>query len=226
MKNISKYCFILILIFSLEARAQEGDTLVFRPTFSLGYDLSGLARNYFEPEVLMQHVSASYEWQPHLFANIEAGNLDVAVARETHNYEARGVFLRAGVNYNLFQKNQAMKGEEIFLAIRYGFGWLTHEAPRIIINQPYWGSVETSFEAAPFSAHWAEIGGGLKTKLFWNFYLGWDLRIRLMLARNPGSDMSPYYISGFGKNDGNTSVMLHYSLFYKFSAGKNKIYIR
>jgi hypothetical protein len=202
------------------------DTLVFRPTVSLGYDLSGLARNYFEPEVMVHGISGSFEWQPNWFAAIEAGNLDVAIARETHNYDARGLFFRAGVNYNLLQKNPSMKGEEIFLSFRYGFGTLSHEAPRIIINDPYWGSVEGAFEAARYSAHWAEIGGGLKTKLFWNLYLGWDLRIRLMLARKPGSDMDPYYISGFGKNDGNTSVMLHYSLFYKFSAGKNKLYIR
>lgn len=226
MKNISKYCFILILTFSFNARAQEQDTLLFRPTVSLGYDLSGLVRNYFEPEVLMQGVSASVEWQPNWFAVLEAGNMDVAVARETHNYDAQGLFFRTGVNYNLFQKNKAMKGEEISLALRYGFGWLSHEAPRIIITEPYWGQVEDSFEAAGYSAHWAEIGGGLKTKLFWNIYLGWDLRIRLMLARNPGSDMEPYYISGFGRNEGNTSVMLHYSVIYKFSAGKNKTYIR
>lgn len=210
----------------MAARGQERDTLVFRPTFSLGYDLSGLARNYFEPEVLMQHISASYEWQPNWFAALEAGNMDVTVERETHNYHSQGLFFRAGVNYNLLQKSPAMKGEEIFLAFRYGFGWLTHEAPRIIITEPYWGSVEEAFESAGYSAHWAEIGGGLKTKLFWNIYLGWDLRIRLMLARNPGSEMEPYYISGFGKNNGNTAVMLHYSLFYKFSAGKNKKYIR
>lgn len=174
----------------------------------------------------MQGVSASVEWQPNWFAVLEAGNMNVAVARETHNYDAHGLFFRTGVNYNLFQKNKAMKGEEISLALRYGFGWLSHEAPRIIITEPYWGQVEDSFEAAGYSAHWAEIGGGLKTKLFWNIYLGWDLRIRLMLARNPGSDMEPYYISGFGRNEGNTSVMLHYSVIYKFSAGKNKTYIR
>ncbi|MDX9941358.1 MAG: DUF6048 family protein [Bacteroidales bacterium] len=226
MKSISKYFFILILSFSLSARAQQGDTLVFRPSFSLGYDLAGLARNFLEPEVMMHQVTAAYEWQPNWFAAMEAGHMDVGVARETHNYDARGLFFRAGVNYNLFQKNPAMKGDEIFLAFRYGFGWLDHEAPRIIITEPYWGSVEDVFEPAGYSAHWAEIGGGLKTKLFWNLYLGWDLRIRLMLARNAGSEMEPYYISGFGKNEGNTSVMLHYSLYYKFSAGKNRIHIR
>ncbi|MBW6497080.1 MAG: hypothetical protein K0B09_01695 [Bacteroidales bacterium] len=221
MKNISKYFFILILAHSLSAKAQqEADTLVFRPSLSLGYDLSGLALNLLEPEVFMHGASLGYEWRPNWIAAIELGNMDIGVQRETHTYEASGVFFRAGLSYNLLQDNPRMQGEEVFLSFRYGFGTLTHEAPRITVDEPYWGSVEGSFEQAGYSAHWAEIGGGLKTKLFWHIYLGWDLRLRLMLARNPGSEMNPYYISGFGRNKGNSAVMLHYSVYYKFPFGK------
>jgi hypothetical protein len=221
LKNISKYFFILILVISLPAKAQEkADTLIFRPALSLGYDISGLVLNLIEPEVFLHGISAGFEWRPSWIAALEVGNMDIGVERESHTYDAKGVFFRAGVNYNLLQKNPKMPGEEIFLSFRYGFGTLTHEAPRIIINDPYWGQIEGSFEKAGYSAHWAEIGGGLKTRLFWHFYLGWDLRLRLMLARNPGSEMNPYYISGFGKNKGNSAVMLHYSVYYKFPFGK------
>ncbi len=221
MKNISKYFFILILTYSLSAKAQqESDTLSFRPTLSLGYDMSGLVLYLLEPEVFMHGALLGYEWRPNWFATLEAGNMSIGVERETHSYEASGVFFRAGLNYNLLQGNPRMKGEEIFLLFRYGFGRLNHEAPRLIINDPYWGSVEGAFEKAPYTAHWAEIGGGLKTRLFWHIYLGWDLRLRLILARQPGSEMNPYYISGFGKNKGNSAVMLHYFVYYKFPFGK------
>ena len=219
MKNISKYFFILILAISPGVKAQEAETLVFRQNVSLGYDVSGFARKLIEPEVFMHGISAGFEWRPNWTASLELGTLGIDVQRDSHQYLASGFFVRSGVNYNLLQKT-SMPGEELFVSFRYGFGSLAHEAPNISIIDPYWGSLETSLDPARYSAHWAEIGGGLKTRLFWNIYIGWDLRIRLKLARSSDIEMEPYYISGFGKGKNNSVVMLHYSVYYKFPFGK------
>lgn len=208
------------MLISLTAKAEEPDSLHFRPTLSLGYDLSGLARNLLEPDVFMHGFSAAYEWQPNWFAALEAGTMRADIERETHNYDASGVFFRAGINYNLFQNKAGMEGEEIFLSVRYGYGTLSHEAPRIVINNPYWGPSSFTMERENYSAHWGEIGGGLKARLFWNIYLGWDVRIRFILAQTKDAAMSPYYISGYGRGKNNSAVMLHYSVYYKFPLGK------
>lgn len=216
MKNTSKYFFILILTISLSGKAQNSDTIVFRPMLTLGYDVSGYARLLLEPEVFMHGFSASYEWKPNWMGAIEVGSMNIDITRDSHQYTSRGIFFRGGVNYNLLQKRPAFSNDEVFLSLRYGFGSLNQQAPFIIIYDPYWGSLETSLDPARYSAHWAEIGGGLKTKLFWNIYLGWDLRIKVLLAQKSDIDMEPYVISGYGKNRGNSAVMVHYSFFYKF----------
>lgn len=215
MKNISKYFFLLALVLSTASQAQVADTLVFRPSLSLGYDVSGMARRFFEPNVFMHGVSAGIEWRPNLTAIVELGTLNIDINKETHTYLSRGFFVRTGLNYNLLQRRLSMPGEELFVSVRYGFGSLTHEAPFILIDDPYWGPFETMQQPAGYTAHWAEIGGGLKTKLFWNIYIGWDLRVRMKLAHKSEVDMEPYYISGFGKGENNSAVMLHYSVYYK-----------
>ncbi len=220
MKNISKYIFLLALAISTAAKAQDTDTLVFRPSLSLGYDVLGMARKLIEPQVFMHGVSLGYQWRPNWTASIELGTLDIDILKETHHYLARGFFLRTGVNYNLLQRRASMPGEELFVSVRYGFGNLTHEAPYILINNPYWGRFETLKQPANYASHWAEIGGGLKTKLFWNIFIGWDLRIRMKLSSKSEIDMEPYYISGFGKGKNNSAIMLHYSVYYKFPYGK------
>lgn len=220
MKNISKYIFLLALAISTAAQAQDPDPVVFRPGLSLGYDVSGIARRLIEPQVFMHGISAGYEWQPNWTASAELGTLNIDIRKETHHYLASGFFLRGGVNYNLLQKRATMPGEELYISVRYGYGNLTHQAPYILINDPYWGPFETLKQQASFVAHWAEIGGGLKTKLFWNIFIGWDLRVRMKLSSHSDNDMEPYYISGFGKEKNNSAIMLHYSVYYKFPFGK------
>lgn len=206
----------MILAVDLSAQAAEPDTVPFRPNVTLGYEVAGQVLRFLYPERKGHSLSLSFEWQPHLMAAIEAGTSGVDIKKPSHIYSSSGGFLKAGINYNLLQKRPDLKGNQIFLLMRYGFGFLTHEAPLIVINDGYWGEASVSFEKANFLAHWAEIGGGLRTRLFGNFFIGWDVRLRLMMARNHGSELNPYYIGGFGRNHNNSSVGFQYFIFYKF----------
>lgn len=191
------------------------DTL-FNPGLRLGVDLSGLVRNYMEPEAMSWEASAGMEWSRNWFAAIEGGGTHIDIQRQTHNYRANGFFIRTGIDYNLIDRPDMAGVGSVYALARYGIGRINHEAPGVIISNTYWGDYQTAVPAESAYAHWFETGGGLRTKLIGNFFAGWTIRARFPLFLKETQGMEPYYISGFGKNSGRPVVMLHFSLYYQF----------
>lgn len=212
--NTSKYIIPLLLLLSPALHAVN-DSL-FSPGLRIGADLSGFARNYFEPETMAWEVSTEMEWRRNWIAVLEGGGLHVAVKKTSHSYMAKGYFFRAGIDYNLIDRPDMENVGMVYALTRYGFGRLRHEASNILIYNDYWGDYESSIAPETGFAHWFEIGGGLKTRLAGNFFIGWSVRARFLLHLTDTQGMEPYYISGFGKNEGKPSVMVHYYLYYKF----------
>lgn len=216
--NISKYfCLILILINSMLLQANEVEDTLFRWSARVGFDLSGPARLYLEPEVQSWEMVADIEWRANWYAVVEAGFMGIDVERPRHQYQASGSFFRVGINHNLMQKYDSKEIGIGYALFRYGVGTLQHNAPGISIESPYWGDYETAVDTEPLYAHWLEIGGGLTTKLIGRVYAGWSLRTRLLLKRTENTAMDPYYISGFGRNQDQMPVMIHFHILYRFN---------
>lgn len=215
MNILSLLLLIPLMASSLVTRANTDTDTLFHPSLKIGVDVSGFARNLLEPETMAFEISADLEWQKNWFAAIEAGFLDIDIKKTTHNYKAEGYFLRAGIDYNLLQKNMEENPGIVYGLLRYGVSNTKHEAPEINIHNPYWGGVSTSIPSEVIWSHWFELGGGLKTRLAGNFYVGWTLRARFLMAKSSPLAMEPYYIAGFGKFDDKPSVMVHYYIYYK-----------
>lgn len=213
--KILNYFILLLLLPVSQMLSGQSDTL-FSPSFRFGADVSGLVRYYFEPETMSYEFSADYEWKHNWFAAAEAGMLNINIQRETHNYQANGYFLRTGVDYNLLKNTTISRIGIVYASLRYGYGLLNHKAPGITISMPYWDDYHTGISAETIHAHWLETGGGLKTRLAGNFYIGWSLRARFLLYRSASPGIDPYYLSGFGKMKSNPSVMVHYYIYYQF----------
>jgi hypothetical protein len=212
--NIFRYLYLLLLlIYSLYSSGQN-DTL-FHRSLRIGADVSGFARQLLEPEIIYYELHADMEWTPNWFMAAEIGLLDVNINKPTHDYFAGGYFLRAGFDYNLLQRPDIGQIGIAYGSLRYGFSNTNHEAPEIIISNVYWGEVNSSIPAENIWSHWFELGGGLKTKLFGNVYVGWSLRARFLLYKSRSISMEPYYIAGFGKYKDKPSVMVHYSIYYR-----------
>ncbi len=212
--NISRFSFLLLLIFNAPLHAAN-DSL-FSPGIMIGADMSGFARYYFSPETITWELSADKEWRRNWFAAMEGGALAINILKDSHNYRARGYFVRMGVNYNLVDRPDMENTGMVYGLTRYGYGRMNHEAPDITIGNAYWGNTQMAIPSESAHAHWFEIGGGLKAKLIGNVFIGWTIRTRFLIHLTKTSGMEPYYISGFGKNQGRPVVMVHYYLYYKF----------
>lgn len=192
---------------------QETDTL-FVPSVRFGVDLSGFARQLFETETLPVEFSADVEWRENFFIAAEGGWLTVDVNRETHRYQASGYFFRLGHDFSIFRGGAHNPNDVFLVSLRYGYGRVRHEAPHIVIPDPYWGDYETSLSSEEYAAHWLEAGIGMKAEVLRNLFLGWSLRGRVRIANTSDPLMQPYIISGFGKSD-NSALMVHYSIYYR-----------
>lgn len=214
--NILRYIFLLLpcLFLSPQLAAQQDTT--FRPSVTIGLELSNFARQWLEPETRQMEASLSWEWRENWFFSFEGGSLDIGIERPTHDYSSRGWFLRAGFDYNLFERSARNLHDLILFHFRYGYGQLDHSSSKILLGNPYWGQYQTFLDNELFQAHWLEVGAGIRARVLANFYMGWSIRGRLILSRTADPAMSPYIISGFGPNANNTRAMINYSIYYRF----------
>ena len=212
--NISRFLFLLLLTVISSKLSGQPDTL-FRPSLRIGFDLSGVAKRFLEPDVRMYEVSADFEWRENWFFALEGGMLGIDMGKPSHSYEAEGWFLRAGADYNFLHRRDVIHQDLVVAILRYGLGSLNHQAPLIIVSDPFWGDYKTSMESGRHLGHWLEIGAGVKTRIGGNLFIGWSVRTHFLLSQSRDSQITPYMLSGFGRLNRNPSVMLHYALYYR-----------
>jgi hypothetical protein len=222
--NISGYFLLfLILLSNFQVSAQETDVsdtiekpISPDPFIRVGFDLSAIGRNIYEKEVQQFEFSLDSEVRHNIFANIEGGILKVLANDELSNYSSNGRFFRVGADYNLIKRQEKTKNDVVLVGLRYSWSHLTHESSKFTINNPYWGDHIGTVDSSPFSIHWFELAGSIKTEIFRNLYFSWTLRTRIKLSQTKDPILQPYYIGGFGKGTRNTPVMIHYSIAYRF----------
>lgn len=218
--NISRFIYpLLILISSLGAAGEESPELPHIRQLMLGLEVFGPVSYLLEPEVFASQLSVAYEWRDHWFVVAEGGVLEVLADKANHRYQASGLFLRLGSDFNILYRPDGRHRDKIVLSARYGLSHTRQEAPFIQISDPYWGTVEADIPSESIWAHWLEIGLGLQAQLAGNVYIGWALRPRLMLYQTRTQSMQAYRISGFGMNTGSLSLGFQYSLYYRIPLG-------
>ncbi len=214
--SIFKYLFLIpFLVISQAGKAEAENDTLFVPSVRLGIDVSGFARHLIEPETITGEIIMDVEWRKSHFLVVEGGLLRVDVKKETHVYQADGYFVRIGPDFNILERNPDNPNDVILASLRYGYGKLNHEAPYVLIPDPYWGDRETTISSENYRAHWLEAGIGLKTEIWRSIFMGWSLRGRLMLSDTSSPAMDPYFISGFGRSGSNTKLSLHYYMMYR-----------
>jgi hypothetical protein len=183
----------------------------------IGYDLASLALLYFEPERMIYTVSVDYEAWQDIYPVIEGGYQHVGIEKDIYRYTSSGLFIRAGVDVNLMQYEQTNVYEMIYGGLRYGFSNFSQKADEILIREDYFGDLTGgSVPENRINAHWISLVGGVRIELFRNVFMGWSVLGNLKLAMGDDSGMVPYNIPGFGPGDKRASIVINYSLAYRF----------
>jgi hypothetical protein len=138
-------------------------------------------------------------------------------------YKSSGSFVRLGVDKGMLQRLFPKDWDGAFVGVRYGLGIIKRGEATYVINDPLFGNTSGIVEAQNFTAHWAEITGGVRVELIRNFMVGWNVRAKFMLNASAFSQLAPAYIAGYGKGDGSTAFDFNFNLCYMVRWGEKNL---
>ena len=173
---------------------------------------------------------ADYRLTKKIYAAGEVGTTKITVDEPQLNFTANGSYLKLGFDYNAYQNWLDMENM-VYIGIRYGFSTFkqTLNSYKIYQNSDilpgddnlgvynYFNEVTLypNREYTSLNAHWAEVVGGVKVEMLNNLYLGFSLRLNILLSEKAPGDFANLYIPGFNRTfDGNFGVGFNYTLSY------------
>ena len=220
MKKMSKYIFSLILILNvslLSAQKAEWNGI------SLGVDLTRFAVPFIDTTRYCWQFSGDYEIVKDIFLVAELGSETCDLKTSNYNYHSTGGYTRLGADYNIMKHLDPESKDKMFVGLRYGFTTFYHEANNVIVPGNQWGELNAGdIKGSWIAANWAEVAGGMRARMFNNFYLGWSARVRIKIGETKDLRLYPYSIPGYGKPWNSTWIGFNYSLYYKIPLYKKK----
>jgi len=205
---------LLVFLTMGSAKALAQDTLrTYGPR--IGMDLSRAVFYFTEPRQTGVEASVDFELIRHLYPVFELGYNRLSEQAEGFAYSTGGVYVRAGADYDFLSPDDRSKHHCICAGLRYGFAAFSQKAKDISINSSYWGPYTPEDYQAQLEGHWLELVASMKTEIFSNFFLGWSLRLKLLLNPEMDPRVRPLMIAGYGSGRENRVFGFSYGLYYK-----------
>ncbi len=189
---------------------------------SIGFDLAPLIIMGFDSDRKGIEFVTRYMFKKKWFVIGEVGFENVSFESDAYDYKSNGGFLRLGADYNFFKVDEPGNNDIITFGLRYGIGTQSHESPRYTILDDYWGDYTGKFGLSNVTSHWIEFVGGIRTEVLKNFYMGWTIRMKTLIAVGNTNKLKPYTIPGYGRGDNSVNMGFTYTLEYYFSFKKRK----
>lgn len=196
----------------------------------IGVDLHRLSRSFYEDGFRGVELVADYRLTKKIYAAAEMGNLKYTVDDVQVNFTTSGNYLKVGFDYNVYENWLDMENM-IYVGGRYGFSTFSQKlnSYRVYQNSSLDDTVDTTIPTNYFdevtiqsdrtydglTAHWVELVGGVKAKLFNNLFLGFSVRLNGLINDKKPADFDNLYLPGFNRTyDGNFGVGFNYTLSY------------
>ncbi len=228
-KNILKFTissFILLFVLNVSAQTtseqeQADETLRYPQRYGLrlGTDLYRLTRNIYDKDYQGFEFNGDYRLSQKWYAAAEIGNEKrTKDEADLYNYTTNGSYIKIGVDFNAHQ-NWMDREDMIYTGLRYGFSTFsqTLNSYKIYTTDPYFGEeiIEANAKYSGLSAHWLELVAGIKTRVFNNFFVGFNFQLKGLIAQKQPSDFENLFIPGYNrKYSGGVGVGFSYSVSY------------
>ncbi|SEW23554.1 DUF6048 family protein [Chitinophaga arvensicola] len=181
----------------------------------IGVDLSRIASAIYYPYRKEFTVVADARINSNLYVAFEGGYANTPYSDTNYTYKGNGMFVTLGVDYN-FLKRQYVTEKNIFYGgFRYGFSHFNYAVPTYNIKNSYWGdNLSGSVPKTNVNAHWVELLVGLKVEVLKNFFMGWNIRERILINNVKTDNMTPLVIPGFGNGAKRAVFDVQYTVSY------------
>jgi hypothetical protein len=198
------------------------DSLVVKNKYGLrvGVDASKLARTFLETDYSAIELNADYRLTYRLYAAAEFGNEEHTTSTDYLNSTAKGTYLKAGVDYNMYT-NWAGMDNMVYFGFRFGLSNFDQRLNSYTIydtNNTTWGQTEV-LEGKDFkglSSSWLELIFGFKAEILNNLFVGINVQLKGRLSEVQPENFENIYIPGFGRtyDSGKFGVGFGYNISY------------
>lgn len=186
----------------------------------VGVDLYKLTRGLYDSNYKGIELVGDYRLTKNYYAAAELGSEDKTTEDDRLNTTTKGTYLKVGFDYNVYENWLDMENI-ISIGLRGGFSTFSQELNsfKIYNPYPYWGEMPPKTSGEKFNgltAGWIEVVAGVKVKVYNNIFVGFSLRMNmLVLDKKPSDNFENLYIPGFNRTyAGNFGAGFNYTITY------------
>ena len=210
-----KYYISIILVFNffINSFSQiETDSISIKNKFGLraGVDLSKLLNSAFNDDYEGFEVNADLRILKNIYISAEIGTEKKIIYNDYLNTEAKGNYLKAGGDYNMYTNWLGMDNL-ICSGFRIGFSNFSQTINSYTIydvnNQP-WGQATyyNPIVSDNLNALWMEFIVGIKTQILNNLFLGFNIQLKNLISDKTKNNIDNIYIPGFNRTYDSSSL--------------------
>lgn len=212
---------IVLILVTVPAFAQEDSIAapkVQRYGIRLGADGYRLARTIYDDNYRGFEIVGDYRVTKKIYAAAEIGNEEITVDDNQLNFTTSGSYIKIGFDYNAYENWLDMENM-IYAGVRYGFSSFSQNLNSYSIydNSGYFQQpvIYPNTEYSGLTAHWAEIVGGIKAEVYDNLFVGFSVRLNMLITEKKPNNFDNLYIPGFNRTyDGSFGAGFNYTVSY------------
>ena len=221
MQRMSRYLFISLLLFSCSGLWSQEITKNFlrgtisRPQgISVGVNLAGPINKIIDGDRTGFSLISRFNLTDIILFKAEAGYENVSFEKDSYHYNSNGSFIKLGLERDILPKKEEGSRDNILVGLHYGFALQEQGSDYCLIENGYWNDYSGRIGSNTLKSHWLELSVGPRAEVFKNFYMNWNLHLRLSIADSNTSLLEPYIVPGFGAGDKNFVLGFSYTIEY------------
>ena len=215
INHMLKYYISIILAFNFFINSfsqTEADSISIKNKFGLraGVDLSKLLNSAFNDDYEGFEINADLRILKNIYISAEIGTEKKIISNDYLNTEAKGNYLKAGGDYNMYTNWLGMDNL-IYSGFRIGFSNFSQTINSYTIydvnNQP-WGQATyyNPIVNDNLNALWMEFIVGIKTQVLNNLFLGFNIQLKNLISDKTKNNIDNIYIPGFNRTYDSSSL--------------------
>lgn len=153
------------------------------------------------------------------------GYSDYKYSQYNYDFLGKGMYLKAGVDFNLMKPEKSLGKYWAGIGIHYGLSSYSTEVPSFS-QENYWAKVTSSVGQKKSMGHFLEFAPGFRAEIFRNFTIGWAVTLKKLISAGTGKDLRPVYFPGYGAGNKSFSTGMNYFLIINFSYKNIRVRIK
>ena len=203
----------------VEVRKIDTVKVNYMPTgIRLGTDLLSIIMSQVDEEFNGWEVNADVDFYRYYLA-VDYGYWAKQLTIENGNFENSGNYFRVGADVNFLLKDPDRN--MVFLGYRYGKSTFDQSSNYLqnFVTAPSSGLSSSDNNV---NAHWMELTGGLRVKIWKMIWVGYTARFKFAPRASGYTEMRPFDIPGYGVFEKTIYWGFNYQVFFKIPFRKQE----